>query len=133
MQSPLLALLGIGSILLVSSCTSMKSELKDGTLFSMQDALIAAEKNCTNSNLRIKALDWSIRGVKDLEHRQRFLRQDSDEYYEVRDMLRTLSSITQRRVSNQRTLCDKISSARRATDEFIARNSLSPQLSDGDS
>ena len=102
----------------VSGCST--TDLKYGALSGMQHALVAADEDCGNDNLRYQAVDWLVKGVNDLKHRQRFLDKGSDDYHQLRGMLRELTYITERRISGEAHLCLKIARARKVTDEFIA-------------
>lgn len=119
----LIKLIGLSAIIaLTSGCNTMMSSLdnvKYGKLYTMQESLELAAKECNAQN-RTNALNWALIGYQDLDNSRDYLEKGSQEYHEVRNLMRNLSMISSRRISDTQKLCSNIAIVSSISKSFLA-------------
>ncbi len=121
--APLAKLVALIAIIITASgCNTMTSSLdniKYGKLYTMQQSLQVASAECTEVN-RQNALNWAVIGYQDLDQSRNYIDRNSQEYQEVRAMMRNLSVLSSRRNNDANKLCHNISIVAGLTKDFLA-------------
>ncbi len=90
-----------------------------GKLRTMQETLIAAGGACENEGLRRVALNWVIIGIRDLQTHNTRIDPDSADHHQAALLIRELSPLTSRRQADTNTLCTRLNSAARHTQNYL--------------
>jgi len=112
----------ISTIILMSGCNTMMSSLdtiKYGKLYTMQESFEIAAHDCNSQN-RTNALNWAMIGYQDLNNSRDYLEKNSQEYRDVRNLMRDLSTIASRRIDDTEKLCSNIAIISNASKHFLA-------------
>jgi len=105
----------------IFSACSVTNDLKYGKLYTMHESLHNASQNCLEDrDRRNLAVNWAVYGIQDLYDSKGYMDKDSDEYLQVKQLIRQLKLVTSRRNSDTKTLCDNIHQAASATQKFFA-------------
>lgn len=90
-----------------------------GKLRTMQQTLIVAGGDCENEGVRRVALNWVIIGIRDLQTHNAHNDSDSIDHHHTSLLIRELSLLTSRRKADTHTLCARINSAARHTQDYL--------------
>ncbi len=112
----------IMAVLGFSGCNNMNASMdniKYGKLYTMLEALDNAAQNCTDETARLRAVEWIVIGYHDLDNSRSYMDKRSHQYQSTRSLMRSLSTISSRRISNVEKLCHNIEVAGQITREYL--------------